>query len=122
MTRDAGVVDEDVKWPDAPEFALDSLDIGDIKWQRVGRSKRRSNFRGARLEFIVASRNERHLGAGLGERDCAGETFPSGEGIATRCSCRNNGRPIFTRLQHKRRFCAPKPKGHHVIGLKARLS
>jgi hypothetical protein len=55
------------------EVTLDSLDIGDIKWQRVGRSKRRSNFRGSRFEFIVASRNERHLGAGLSECDCAGE-------------------------------------------------
>src|SRR5580704_12809526 len=73
VTRDAGVVDENVEWADVPEFTLYSLDIGDIKWQRVDRSKRRSNFPGSRFEFIVASRNERHLGAGLGECDCAGE-------------------------------------------------
>jgi hypothetical protein len=69
-----GVVDEDVKWPDAPEFALDSLDIGHIKWQRVRRSNRCPNLRGACFEFIVASGNQRHLGASLGECDCAGET------------------------------------------------
>ena len=68
----AGIVDEDVDWPEFRECCRRPFHMGDIQRQYLCGAACRFNFARDSLQAIAAPRREHDVGAGLGECRSAG--------------------------------------------------